>query len=201
MLKSRTMWVYSALRPWDSTMHLRCRHNVQKIPSSTYTSRKENQRACSVLEAVGGRAFASAPACRDSPRPVCGREGSRRTRMEPGAAGAGNAAGAAITPRPAGSCSGVAPEEPPPRLVPAPGGWAPAWTEREVEPETGALKKPEHPLGLRLCPGAVGWRPSSLLPAPPASLARPGSLLNAPSFIIHQQALPRTSPCRLHARS
>lgn len=52
MLKSRTMWLYSAFHPWDSTMHLLCRHNMQKIPSSTYTTWKEKQRACSF---PGGR--------------------------------------------------------------------------------------------------------------------------------------------------
>lgn len=151
MLKSRTMWVYSALRPWDSTMHL-CRHNMQKTPSSTYTSRKGNQRACSLLEAVGGRAFASAPACGDSPRPVCGREGSRRTRMEPGAAGVGDAAGAAITPRPAGSCSGVAPEEPPPRLVPAPGGWAQPERRGKWSPKRAPKRSPSIPWACACVP-------------------------------------------------
>lgn len=100
----------------------------KKSPAPSPPCEKKTSARAPYSGRRGPQPLASAPACRDPPRPVCGREAAPppRTRMGPGAAGAGDAAGAAVSPRPARSCSGVAHEEPPPRLVPAPGGWAPA---------------------------------------------------------------------------
>lgn len=129
----------------DSTMHLLCRHNMQKIPNSTYTAWKRSSAWPPFLEAGEGSRGASWGANR---LPVRLRAGfffslGRRLQENPDGArrGGNQALRAQLSHRARDLLQGS------PREAAAWAGsarWALAWAEREVEPETGRLK-PEHP--------------------------------------------------------
>lgn len=140
------------------------------------------------------RRWLNAPACRETPRSVCRREPTRRTRMEPWRGWGGGRCGrfCLIAPRSfllGDLTRGVAalPGSGAHRLDPSPSGERPGAGD-------GRLKEARASLGPapRLGDGRVKTE-RSLLFSPPASVARPGRFPSAPSLIMHQQVLPVTS--------
>lgn len=209
MLKSRTMWLYSALslRFYDasplqtqyaenSQLHI---HNLKKRSSARAPFSWRPGKGAGVRAGGANRL----PRLRARIRLAlsAGVEGSRRTRMEPGAVGTGDscagAAGAAITPPPRGPALGS-----PPRCRCRLSGslvWAPeAWAGRGKWSPKRAPKRSPSILGpapasqsCRLETEQSSFRATGVLSSP-WQPSKCSVLYNTPSS-------PVTSPCRLHA--